>query len=306
VIGLTTAAIAPSASAWTTSETRSTGRCPTPPPLAITATRTGRIAVHRRRTTATFSANSRYGEYDWFGGSAPNDLSHYQRFSVGGYDFLHIDLEWEAPGDPSDSDTPVGWAQGVLDANPETPTILTTRSYLWDEPGEEGRTGFVEAGDDGNSGQQLFQKLVEPNPQVFMTLNGNFHEATGADNGEWTQVSGNDAGLDVYEMLANYQGYPNGGNGWLRLVRFVPGGGSDGRDRIEVRTYLPSREEFRTDDRSEFSFDLSFADRFGGSSSGDGDGGGDEGGGIGNETTTPPGTSENGSDTNSGTADTYL
>jgi hypothetical protein len=127
-----------------------------------------------------FFGESRYGEYGWFGGSAPNDLSHYQRFSAGGYDFLHIDLGWEAPGDPSDSDTPIGWAQDVLDANSDTPTIITTHSYLWDEPGEEGRTDFVESNDDnGDSGQKLFEKLVEPNPQVFMTLNGNFHEATG-------------------------------------------------------------------------------------------------------------------------------
>jgi hypothetical protein len=105
-----------------------------------------------------------------------------------------------------------------------------------------------------------------------MTLNGNFHEATGAGNGEWAQVSENDAGLDVYEMLANYQGYSNGGNGWLRLVRFVPGGGSSGQDRIEVWTYSPSLDEFRTDDRSRFDFDLSFADRFSGSLSGGGGG----------------------------------
>ena len=56
----------------------------------------------------------------------------------------------------------------MLDANPETPTILTTRSYLWDEPGEEGQTDFVESNDDNDdSGQKLFEKLVEPNPQVF-------------------------------------------------------------------------------------------------------------------------------------------
>ena len=243
-----------------------------------------------------YFGESRYQGYSWFGGSAPNDLSHYQRFSAGGYDFLHIDLEWEAPGDPSDSSSPVGWAQDVLDANPDTPTIITTHSYLWDQPGEEGRTTFVEENSgDGNSGEQLFQKLVEPNPQVFMTLNGNFHQATGTDDGEWAQVSQNSAGLDVYEMLACYQDYPNGGDGWLRLIRFVPDGGSGGQDRIEVRTYSPSRDEFQTDSRSQFNFDLSFADRFSNSS------GGDDGG-----TDTETVTFQQGVNGYSGTADTYL
>lgn len=227
-------------------------------------------AVEEDRSSSTanyrrYFGKRRYQQYRWFGGSAPNDLSHYQRFSAGGYDFLHIDLEWEAP------DSAIAWAQEVLDANPDTPTIVTTHSYLWDKPGREGRTNFVEENDgDGNSGQQIFRKLVRLNPQVFMTLNGNFHKARGTDDGEWKQVSENAAGLDVYEMLACYQDYPRGGDGWLRLIQFLPGGGSSGRDRIRVRTYSPSRDEFQTDDRSQFTFDLRFADRFGASSGGDG------------------------------------
>ena len=254
-------------------------------------------AVEEDRSSSTanyreFFGEARYGEYSWFGGSAPNDLSHYQYFSAGGYDFLHIDLEWEAPGDSTDATSPVGWAQRVLDGHPDTPTIITTHSYLWDEPGQEGRTTFVqENSTDGNSGEQLFRKLVEPNPQVFMTLNGNFHEGSGSDNGEWTQVSQNTAGRDVYELLACYQDYPNGGDGWLRLVRFVPGGGASGLDRIAVQTYSPSLDAFQTDDRSEFSFDLDFAERFGAS-----------GGGTETETVT----FQEGVDGYGGTVDTFL
>ncbi|SEO73463.1 Calcineurin-like phosphoesterase [Halogranum amylolyticum] len=239
-------------------------------------------AVEEDRGSSTanyrrFFGERRYRDYSWFGGSAPNDLSHYQRFSAGGYEFLHLDLEWEAPGDPDDPDTPVGWAQRVLDAHPDTPTIVTTHSYLWDKSGREGRTTFVEENSgDGNSGQQLFRKLVAPNPQVFMVLCGNFHEARGTDDGEWAQISQNDAGLDVYELLACYQDYPKGGEGWLRLLRFVPDGGSGGRDRIEVRTYSPALDEFQTDGRSQFQFDLRFADRFGASSA-DEDGRDDDG-----------------------------
>ena len=244
----------------------------------------------------SYFGESRYQDYSWFGGSAPNDLSHYQRFSAGGYEFLHIDLEWEAPGDSSDSSSPVGWAQSVLDANPDTPTIITTHSYLWDQPNEEGRTTFVEENNrNGNSGEQLFQKLVEPNPQVFMTLNGNFHEATGNDDGEWAQVSQNSTGLDVYEMLACYSDYSNGGNGLLRRIRFVPDGGSGGQDRIEVRTYSPSLDEFKIDNRSQFNFDLSFANRFS-SSSGGGSGG----------TDTETVTFQQGVGGYAGTTDTYL
>ncbi|WP_336362000.1 metallophosphoesterase family protein [Halalkalicoccus salilacus] len=171
-------------------------------------------------------------------------------------------MEWEVPDDANDADTPLRWAQSIIDQYSDRPTMITTHSYVWDgDP--PGRTTFVEkANDDGSSGEEIWQEIIEPNPQVFMVLNGNFHEGSGSDDGEHHQVSMNDADLSVYEMLANYQNYSNGGNGLLRLIRFISGGGSDDQDRIEVKTYSPSLDEYRNDDSSEFSFDLNFADRF--------------------------------------------
>lgn len=209
-----------------------------------------------------FFGEARYQGRSWYGGSAPNDLNHYQLFSAGGYDFLHINLEWEAPGDASDPETPLGWAQSVLDQYPDRPTIITTHSYVWDgDP--PGRTTFVEeTNGDGSSGEEIWQEIIEPNPQVFMVLNGHFFRDSDSDRGEYHQVSTNSADLSVYEMLACYQHYSNGGNGWMRLIRFVPDGGSGDLDRIEVRTYSPSLDEYQTDSNSRFNFDLSFADRF--------------------------------------------
>jgi hypothetical protein len=205
----------------------------------------------------------RFAGYDWFGGGSDTDRSHFQYFSAGGYDFLHLNLDWEAPGSAADPATELGWAQSVLDDHPDLPTLVTTHSYIWDEPGQEGRTDFVEElSGDGNSGETIWTELVAPNPQVFMVLCGNFHKAKGSDDGEWHQVSHNEADLDVFEMLADYQDYPNGGEGWLRLVRFEPGAGADGLDRISVQTYSPKLDEYQTDARSEFHFDLSFAERF--------------------------------------------
>jgi len=48
----------------------------------------------------------------------------------------------------------------------------------------------------------------------------------------------------------------------MRLVQFIQGGGSDGQDRIQVRTYSPSLDQFATDSSSQFSFDLDFTARF--------------------------------------------
>ena len=224
-------------------------------------------AVEEDRSSSTenyrqFFGQSRYVGRSWFGSSGPNELSQYQRISAGGFDFLHIALEWEAPGDADDDTTPLGWAQSIMDQYPERPTIVSTHAYLWDGF-PKGRTFFVEEeNDNGSSGERIWREIVEPNPQVFMVLNGHFHVRIGSDDGEFHQVSTNGAGLPVFEMLADYQDYPNGGNGWMRLVQFISGGGSGGQDRIQVWTYSPSLDKFAADDSSQFSFDIDLVDRF--------------------------------------------
>ena len=206
---------------------------------------------------------SRYQNYDWYGGSSEDELSHYQIFQAGGYTFLHLSLEFEP------RDEIIAWAQDVINANPGLPTIITTHSYLQDTPGAEGRSTSLDIEPPiGNTGQQLFKKLIEPNPQVFMVLSGHYQDSERSngtetsDSGEYHQVSTNKAGSKVYEMLANYQGYNNGGDGWLRIIQFKPGGGANGLDRIAVRTYSPWRDEYQPGSASNFSFDLDFAKRF--------------------------------------------
>ena len=75
--------------------------------------------------------------------------------------------------------------------------------------------------------------------------------------------SPNSAGSKVYEMLANYQSYENGGNGWLRIIKFLPGEGENGLDRIKVETYSPTLNDFQSGNGSDFAFDLDFSERFG-------------------------------------------
>ena len=221
----------------------------------------------------------RYAEYDWYLGSHDAGLSHLQTFTAGGRTFLHLAVEWEPTGTIDDPSSPLGWARAVLEANPGVPTIITTHAYLWDRPGEEGhfrwrgREAFV-YGDDGVSkvwvgptGEALFAALVEPFPQVFMVLGGHFHLADVPDQGRVHQVSTNAGGFEVYEMLANFQSWPNGGDGWLRTIEFLPAGGAGGLDRIAVETYSPSRERagldaYQTDAAGSFHFDLDFEARF--------------------------------------------
>ena len=243
----------------------------------------------RSSGTANYSkyfGKSRYSGKSWYLGTGPNDRAHYQRFSAGGYTFLNLNLEWGVPGTASNSGTVMGWADDVLSKYANTPTIVTTHSYLWDKSGVEGHAGQRSG---ANSGLDVYRNLIRHHPQVFMVLGGHFHYT----DGQWKQTSTNSAGTAIYEMLADYQHYANGGDGWMRLIKFVPGGGSGSLDRVSVRTYSPSRGQYKTDGRSQFSFDFSFASRLGKPSSGSGG-------------TTGTATFQQGSGGYSSTQDTYL
>jgi hypothetical protein len=241
-------------------------------------------------STAEYRARfgpERYADYTWYLGSHADGLSHAQRFSAGGRDFLHLAVEWEPFGTADDPSSPLGWAVSMLERYPTLPTIITTHAYLWDVPGQEGRfpdsarEGFVMVGGrktfSGASGEALFATLVEPFPQVFMVLNGHYHKAPLPNKGKFHQVSVNRVGSSVYEMLANFQTWGEGdpstptgsGLGYLRTIEFIPGGGANGLDRIQMETYSPvlalqMLEPYQLDARGRFSFDLDFGLRFAG------------------------------------------
>ncbi len=179
-----------------------------------------------------FFGSSRYEGRSWYGGQSPNQTSQYQIFSAGGRDFLHIGLEW------TPRESTFAWAQDVLDAYPDLPVILSTHYYL----SSSGRSA---------TGNEIFGRLVRANPQVFMVLGGHAWS-------EYHQVSYNDAGMEVIEMLADFSGRASGGNGWMRLIEFLPE-----INRIAVKTYSPTLNRYETDGNSQFSFDIDFEQRLG-------------------------------------------
>lgn len=190
----------------------------------------------------------RYEGRSWFLEDSGKPGDQAQVFAAGGYRFLHITLQFE----PLDSD--LAWAQRVIDRNPGLPTIISTHSYL--NPGSKSRTTVIQGHsgstpNEGNTGEQVFQKLIATNNQIFLVMNGHF-------TGEYHQTSTNNFGNPVFEMVVDYQGRQNGGDGWMRMMEFNPA-----LNKISVETYSPTRKQYETDSNSKFSFNLNFATRFG-------------------------------------------
>jgi hypothetical protein len=173
----------------------------------------------------------RFQKNPWYGGVSDNGLNSYQLFSAGGTDFVVLHLELGVP-DPA-----IAWAKQVLAKHSSRAAIVSTHSYLH---GLDGVGRSVKEGP--NSGEDVWNKLVRDHPQIFMVLCGHITDAV-----EYYQISVNDAGNKVLEMLADYQKRNNGGDGWLRLIRIVP----ESRE-IRVRTYSPVLDKWETDADSQF------------------------------------------------------
>ncbi|MGC4042970.1 MAG: metallophosphoesterase [Armatimonas sp.] len=169
----------------------------------------------------------------------PEDQNSAHIFKAAGQEFLSLHLEH----DPRDS--ALAWAQGVLNKYPNLPALMTTHTYLSDVTDQRDQKPYCRA--NGNSAEQVYQGFIRKNPRLFLVQCGHWWTR----GGETTQLSTNDYGGRVIELLSDYQGRKNGGDGWLRLLRF------DLRGRqLHIQTYSPTLKQFERDLDSEFTLPL--------------------------------------------------
>ena len=149
--------------------------------------------------------------------------------------FMVINLEF-APRDEA-----LEWAAGVVKRHPDHRVIVATHCYMRPKGRDTGcATSYSVA---GNSGEQIWQKFIRKQPNVFLVVSGHVL-------GVGLQTSTNDAGGKVLEMLTDYQGLPNGGDGWLRSLQFVPA-----ENKIHVKTYSPVLDQYNKSPKESFSLD---------------------------------------------------
>jgi hypothetical protein len=176
-----------------------------------------------------FPASRYEGVVPWYGGhfGADND-NHYILFSASGLDFIAIFLEF----DPEANAEVLDWADGLLKEHDDRRGIVVTHFTM---VGAALDNRFSEQG-------QATHDALKDNPNLFLILGGHICEAG------WRHDMF-DANV-VFSILADYQCRPNGGDGWLRLLEFSPAS-----DDIHVRTYSPTRDEYLTDPRQQFTLD---------------------------------------------------
>ncbi|WP_210648812.1 metallophosphoesterase [Nocardioides sp. SYSU D00065] len=168
----------------------------------------------------------RYAANPWYGGSHEDNRGHFDLISADGIDLMVVSMGWGA-GDPQ-----IAWMNRVIREHPERKVILNLHEFM------------LTTGGLGPIPQRIMDEVVRPNPNVIAVGSGHYHDAyTRLD--EMDDDGDGVADRTVYSMLFDYQGLPEGGLGYLRLLHFDNVGG-----RIVVRTYSPSLDDFDSDDPS--------------------------------------------------------
>ena len=155
-----------------------------------------------------------------YGESYQNNRNHYDLISAGGRDFLMLYLGWGV------TDKDLKWAKSVLTDYPDKLVFLNVHDYLKAD------------GSRSTQGEHLFKELVTKYPSIHAVLCGHYH---GAAKKVDAIDDDNDGKPDrtVYQMLADYQSGPSGGQGYMRLLSIH----SNSTDVI-VSTYSPYLDQY--------------------------------------------------------------
>lgn len=175
-----------------------------------------------------FAGRSYYGGHYAPAGDLANNDNHFQLFSAGGMDFIIIHFEF----DTSPLQAVLDWADALLSTHADRRAIVSTHYLI--------NTGNPAAW--GTQGQAIYNAL-EDHENLFLMVAGHQH---GEGRRQDTASNGN----TVNTLLSDYQDYPNGGDGWLRIMTFSPA-----NDTISVQTYSPTLDQFEVDDSSQFTLD---------------------------------------------------
>lgn len=177
-----------------------------------------------KRFCNTFPTDCR----SYYGGGYPDGSNdnNYTLFNAGGMDFIVINLDYMSPVEDV-----LKWAYQLLRDHSNRRAIVVSHYIL------KSNAIF------GSWGQQIYDALVKDNSNLFLMLCGHIHVEARRTDGT------------LHTLLADFQDYENGGNGFLRILHFFPE-----KNEIRVKTYSPWLNKYETDSNSQFTLSYNMGD----------------------------------------------
>ena len=167
-----------------------------------------------------YFGEKRFMKKSYYGGSFDQNRGHYDLISANGKDYIFLYMGWGI------GKKEIEWLNNVLERYADRTAILSFHEYL------------KKNGERSHKGNEIFEKVVKPNQHVVAVLCGHYHSSQLAvdeldDDGDGT------VDRKVYQILADYQKGPEGGNGFLRLLHV-----DEETNTIDVRTYSPYKNKY--------------------------------------------------------------
>ncbi|TCM97883.1 fibronectin type III domain protein [Paenibacillus sp. BK033] len=174
-----------------------------------------------------YFGEDRFKDQPTYGGSLDNNRGHYDLVSSNGNDFIMLYMGWGI------RDSDIDWMNEVLAKYPDRKAILNFHEFL------------LVSGNRAPIADKIFEEVVQKNKNVFAVLSGHYHDSKLLvseldDNGD------GQADRKVYQMLSDYQGGPEGGQGYIKLLQF-----DIANDKMYVKTYSPYMDDYNFYDPSD-------------------------------------------------------
>jgi hypothetical protein len=190
------------------------------------------IAPAARGTTAynQWFGVSRYINKPWYGGHfGSTNESFYGSFTVNGQRYIVLALEYYP------RDNVLAWADALMTDNPDAQFLITTHSFEYTDGARQDTCDTQDMrSSTGRNAETVWQTVLKHHANVQLVVNGHLignNTAHRSDLGENGNI--------VHQIFTNFQNLTNGGNGWLRILKFRPS-----LNTIEVYTYSPTLNQF--------------------------------------------------------------
>ena len=192
------------------------------------------------RTATNFNkwfGPARYSDYPYYLGNYPagSNENFYGVLTINNKPYLILALEY-VPRDGA-----LNWAASIIAANQDKEVIIITHSHMYSDNTRVDRCDTRDMVND-NSGEDVWTRLYSQYPNIILVASGHITNGNGARRAD-LGINGN----LVNQLFSNYQTLANGGNGWLRILKFHPD-----LNTIDVLTYSPFLNAYKTDDANQF------------------------------------------------------
>ncbi|HQB16260.1 MAG TPA: Ig-like domain-containing protein [Verrucomicrobiota bacterium] len=156
-----------------------------------------------------------------------NNNNHFDFFSASGLDFVVLYFEYDQGANPA----VLAWGSEVLRTNAHRRAIVVTH-----------HVGNSQTPSSFSLQGSAIYNALKGHTNLFLMLGGHI-------TGQGSRQDIHNGNI-VRSLVADYQGWANGGNGFMRIMEFSPS-----NNLVVVQTYSPWTKEYLTDEHSEFWFD---------------------------------------------------